>query len=284
MKTSDTSSSDKNFADKNSPDKKYIDKNTINKNTINKNSIDKNFVNKNSSYKNPSRKSCEQMIQKILSRELEIYGANRHFKHASDFLVYFESLYPPSPGLTRQIQRAVSSMNLARDKDGYYMIHGASVVIGGAVVAAGDVGPTVGGAVVTCGDAVAPAGGAVVTCGDAVAPAGGAVVTCGDAVAPAGGAVVTCGDAVAPAGGAGSTVGDCVGVSKMSSFPAPEAASSSLPSPGIGAPGPSSRSAFPAVLPPGAAGAPSPPSSAASVCPEESPVPCSVDGAVPDTA
>ena len=123
MKTSDTSSSDKNYADKNSPDKNYIDKNTINKNTVNKNCIDKNSVNKNSSYKNPSRKSCEQMIQKILSRELEIYGANRHFKHASDFLVYFESLYPPSPGLTRQIQRAVSSMNLARDKDGYYMIH-----------------------------------------------------------------------------------------------------------------------------------------------------------------
>lgn len=91
-------------------------------NTSGTNTSSKNTSYKNPSYKNPSRRSCEQMIHKILSRELETYGANRHFKHASDFLVYFESLYPSSAGLTRQIQRAVSSMNLARDKDGYYMI------------------------------------------------------------------------------------------------------------------------------------------------------------------
>lgn len=74
-------------------------------------------------HKNPSRKTCEQIIERILTTELESYGTNRHFKQASDFLVYFESLYPASASLTKQVQRAVSSMQLTKDKDGYLMIH-----------------------------------------------------------------------------------------------------------------------------------------------------------------
>ncbi len=76
-----------------------------------------------SSYKNPSRKACEQIIKKILSRELEEQGTNQHFKQASDFMIYFESLYPASPSLTKQVQRAVSSLNLPRDDNGYFMIN-----------------------------------------------------------------------------------------------------------------------------------------------------------------
>lgn len=76
-----------------------------------------------SSHKNPSRKSCEQTIKRILTREFEEYGENHHFKQASDFMVYFESLHPASPSLTKQVQRAVSSLNLARDENGYFMIN-----------------------------------------------------------------------------------------------------------------------------------------------------------------
>lgn len=74
-------------------------------------------------HKNPSRKTCEQIIERILTREFEEYGANHHFKQASDFMVYFESLHPASPSLTKQVQRAVNSMNLPRDENGYFMIH-----------------------------------------------------------------------------------------------------------------------------------------------------------------
>jgi len=73
--------------------------------------------------KNPSRKKCEEIIVHILKRELEEYGFNRHFKHAADFLGYFESLYPASAGLTKQVQRAINSLNLPRDENGYLMIN-----------------------------------------------------------------------------------------------------------------------------------------------------------------
>lgn len=76
-----------------------------------------------SSHKNPSRKSCEQTIKRILTREFEEYGENHHFKQASDFMIYFESLHPASPSLTKQVQRAVSALNLARDENGYFMIN-----------------------------------------------------------------------------------------------------------------------------------------------------------------
>lgn len=74
-------------------------------------------------HKNPSRKSCEQTIKKILTREFEEFGENRHFKQASDFMVYFESLHPASSSLTKQVQRAVNSLNLPRDENGYFMIN-----------------------------------------------------------------------------------------------------------------------------------------------------------------
>lgn len=74
-------------------------------------------------HKNPSRKACEQIIERILTREFEEYGTNHHFKQASDFMVYFESLHPASPSLTKQVQRAVSAMNLPRDENGYFIIN-----------------------------------------------------------------------------------------------------------------------------------------------------------------
>lgn len=74
-------------------------------------------------HKNPSRKSCEQTIKKILTREFEEYGENHHFKQASDFMIYFESLHPASASLTKQVQRAVSSLNLPRDENGYFIIN-----------------------------------------------------------------------------------------------------------------------------------------------------------------
>lgn len=76
-----------------------------------------------SSHKNPSRKSCEQIIKRILTREFEEYGENHHFKQASDFMIYFESLHPASPSLTKQVQRAVSSLNLPRDDNGYFLLY-----------------------------------------------------------------------------------------------------------------------------------------------------------------
>ena len=72
--------------------------------------------------KNPSRKTCEEIIRRILTTEASQSSTNRHFKHASDFIRYFESLYPSSPSLTKQVQRAVQSMQLAKDANGYFMI------------------------------------------------------------------------------------------------------------------------------------------------------------------
>lgn len=71
--------------------------------------------------KNPSRESCEQVIRRILSTEILEYGRNVHFKQATDFLSYFESLYPASDSLTKQVQRAVKSMNMPRDEKGFFI-------------------------------------------------------------------------------------------------------------------------------------------------------------------
>ncbi|SDB01633.1 hypothetical protein [Eubacterium oxidoreducens] len=73
--------------------------------------------------KNPSREQCEQVIRRILITELLENGSNSHFKNASDFLAYFESLYPASAALTKQIQRAVKSMDLPKDENGYFIIN-----------------------------------------------------------------------------------------------------------------------------------------------------------------
>lgn len=73
--------------------------------------------------KNPSRETCENIIRRILMMEVLHQGKNNHFKHASDFMDYFESLYPASDSLTKQVQRAVKAMNLPKDEQGYYIIN-----------------------------------------------------------------------------------------------------------------------------------------------------------------
>lgn len=73
--------------------------------------------------RNPSRKECEDIIRRILITELLEQGINCHFKSASDFMNYFESLYPAGDSLTKQVQRAIKSMNLPKDKKGYYVIN-----------------------------------------------------------------------------------------------------------------------------------------------------------------
>lgn len=73
--------------------------------------------------KNPSRKTCETMIKRILMTEVLEKGTNQHFKQASDFLSYFESLYPASESLTKQVQRAVKAMDMPRDSNGYFIIN-----------------------------------------------------------------------------------------------------------------------------------------------------------------
>lgn len=76
-----------------------------------------------SPFKNPSRETCENIIRKILMTEVLQQGKNNHFKHASDFMGYFESLYPASSGLTKQVQRAVRSLNFPKDENGYFIVN-----------------------------------------------------------------------------------------------------------------------------------------------------------------
>ena len=38
-------------------------------------------------------------------------------------MAYFESLYPSGPALTKQVQRAIKSMDLAKDGNGYFMLN-----------------------------------------------------------------------------------------------------------------------------------------------------------------
>lgn len=71
---------------------------------------------------NPSRRTCEEIIRRILTTENKENGSNRHFKTGADFMTYFESLYPSGPALTKQVQRAIRSMGLAKDKNGYFLI------------------------------------------------------------------------------------------------------------------------------------------------------------------
>lgn len=71
---------------------------------------------------NPSRSVCEQSIHRILITEVLENGANRHFKNATDFMSYFESLYPAGPSLTKQVQRAVRAMNMPKDENGYFIV------------------------------------------------------------------------------------------------------------------------------------------------------------------
>ena len=72
---------------------------------------------------NPSRRTCEEIIRRILVTENQQNGTNRHFKTGADFMTYFESLFPSGPALTKQVQRAIRSMGLAKDANGYFLIN-----------------------------------------------------------------------------------------------------------------------------------------------------------------
>ena len=50
-------------------------------------------------------------------------GTNEHFKSASDFMSYFQSLYPASDSLTKQVQRAVKNLQMPKDEKGYFIIN-----------------------------------------------------------------------------------------------------------------------------------------------------------------
>ena len=65
--------------------------------------------------RNPSRKECEDIIRRILMTEVLEKGTNEHFKTAADFMKYFESLYPASDSLTKQVQRAIKSLAMPKD-------------------------------------------------------------------------------------------------------------------------------------------------------------------------
>ena len=71
--------------------------------------------------KNPSRETCEGIIRRILMTEILENGKNEHFRNASDFMAYFESLYPPSGALTKQVQRAVRSLQMPKNDAGYFI-------------------------------------------------------------------------------------------------------------------------------------------------------------------
>lgn len=76
---------------------------------------------KSSLRKNPSRETCEGIIKRILMTEILEKGKNEHFRTAADFMNYFESLYPASDALTKQVQRAVKSLNMPKDDRGYFI-------------------------------------------------------------------------------------------------------------------------------------------------------------------
>lgn len=71
--------------------------------------------------KNPSRESCEIIIKRILAAEVHEKGKNEHFRSATDFMSYFESLYPASEALTKQVQRAIKSLDMPKDELGYFI-------------------------------------------------------------------------------------------------------------------------------------------------------------------
>lgn len=73
--------------------------------------------------RNPSRETCENIIRRILMTEVLEKGINTHFRQTSDFMSYFESLYPASDSLTKQVQRAIKSMDMPKDEQGYFIIN-----------------------------------------------------------------------------------------------------------------------------------------------------------------
>lgn len=73
--------------------------------------------------KNPSRETCEGIIKRILLTEVSQHGSNCHFKTASDFMNYFESLYPASDALTKQVQRAIKALDMPKDDQGFLIVN-----------------------------------------------------------------------------------------------------------------------------------------------------------------
>jgi hypothetical protein len=73
--------------------------------------------------KNPSRETCEGVIKRILMTEVLQQGTNRHFRSAADFMNYFESLYPASDALTKQVHRAIKSLDMPKDEQGYFIVN-----------------------------------------------------------------------------------------------------------------------------------------------------------------
>ena len=73
--------------------------------------------------KNPSRETCEGIIKRILMTEVLEHGSNKHFRFASDFMNYFESLYPASDALTKQVQRAIKALDMPKDENGFYIVN-----------------------------------------------------------------------------------------------------------------------------------------------------------------
>lgn len=74
-------------------------------------------------HRNPSRETCEGIIKRILMTEVLERGTNLHFKSASDFMNYFESLYPASDALTKQVQRAIKALNMPKDENGFFIVN-----------------------------------------------------------------------------------------------------------------------------------------------------------------
>ena len=74
-------------------------------------------------HKNPSREHCESVIRRILMTEVLQHGTNKTFRSAADFMNYFESLYPASDALTKQVQRAVKALDMPKDDNGYFIVN-----------------------------------------------------------------------------------------------------------------------------------------------------------------
>ena len=80
--------------------------------------------------KNPSRETCEGIIRRILMTEVLEKGKNEHFRTAADFMKYFESLYPASDALTKQVQRAVQSLHMPKSFRGFsFILHYPATVL-----------------------------------------------------------------------------------------------------------------------------------------------------------
>ncbi len=83
--------------------------------------MDYSFEKAKGPHGNPSRETCESTIKRILNTEIAERGSNLHFKTAADFLPYFESLYPASDALTKQVQRAIKALHMPKDENGFFI-------------------------------------------------------------------------------------------------------------------------------------------------------------------